>query len=101
MGSKSKKKRKHHKKETHSDSGSEHDKKRRKHENLIRENDRNTDKLRVEKLRNERIEREKKARAPRNELLYGAAKTDATGAGTSTTTGPERKYNSQFNPQFA
>ena len=99
--SKSKKKRKHHKKETHSDSGSEHDKKRRKHENLIRENDRNADKLKVEKLRNERIEREKKARARRNELLYGAAKTDATGAGTSTTTGPERKYNSQFNPQFA
>ena len=98
--SKSKKK-KHHKKETHSDSSSEYDKTRRKHEKLIRVNDRNADKLRVEKLRNERIEREKKARARRNELLYGAVKSNETGAGTSTTLGPERKYNSQFNPQFA
>ena len=58
--------------------------------------------LKIENLRRERKEREKKSRDRRNELLYGAQKSEEnTNKIDPESMQSNRKYNSQFNPQFA
>lgn len=58
--------------------------------------------LKLERLRMERIEREKKSNARKNQLLYGTGPIDqekSENEAQSSQSG--RKYNSQFNPQYA
>ena len=101
--SKHKSKKKISKNETSTDD-SESDSKSKKREskdgNPISEKD--AKRLKLERLRMERIEREKKSKARRNELLYGSSHESKKGSLTeSKASEPNRKYNSQFNPQFA
>lgn len=98
--SKRKKKDKHKKrKRSSSDSDSE------KHVvdlNNQRHTELEDNRLKIDKLRRERNEREKKSRDRRNELLYGVHKSEAnTNKVNPKSIESNRKYNTQFNPQFA
>ena len=56
----------------------------------------------IERLRVERLEREKKEKARKKELLYGTNKNKGdSDMPKPDRLDPERKYNSQYNPQFA
>ena len=56
----------------------------------------------IDKLRLQRIEREKKERARKNELLYGIQEPKMKSEmSQQELVECQRKYNSQFNPEFA
>lgn len=55
--------------------------------------------LKIEKLRRERLEREKKEKSRKNALLYGIK--DESVNKELENKSSDRKYNSQFNPQYA
>ena len=88
-----------------SNSDSYPDEKRRKSSERSAEattNEADNKRLKIEKLRIERVEREKKERIRRHELLYGVQKDKPINdTHNDVNNGPDRKYNSQFNPQFA
>ena len=99
---KGKKHKKHLDKESSSESKSDSDdyeKHRRKRNKYSNEDEEKI--IKLEQLRKERLEREKISQARKNELLYGIRndKKDSKINDNSSESG--RKYNSQFNPQFA
>ena len=68
---------------------------------LKHSNDVNEKQIKLERLRKERIEREQVTKARKNELLYGVSHDKKDSKDKSESTVSNRKYNSQFNPQYA
>jgi len=68
---------------------------------LKHSNDEKEKQIKLERLRKERIEREQETKARKNELLYGVSRDKNDSKAKSESSVPNRKYNSQFNPQYA
>ena len=64
-------------------------------------NDEKEKQIKLERLRKERIEREQMTKARKNELLYGVSHDKKDSKAKSESSASNRKYNSQFNPQYA
>ena len=84
------------------ESDSNHSKANRQRKDTKEISEQEEKRLKLEILRMERIERENKSKVRKNELLYGTTQTaqkDPEKEALSSKS--SRKYNSQFNPQFA